>query len=162
MDVSGGENKEQYCIGTWNVRSMNQSKLEVVKQEMARVSIGILEISELKWTGMGAHTHSRPTLCDPMDCSLPRSSVRGIFQARILMWIAIPSPGDLPNPGIKPKSLECPVLEGSFFTFSPPGLSGGKEGIFFGRMLCNPILKQRKCSQTVCIFRVEERMLPPG
>ena len=43
--------KEQYCIGTWNVRSMNQSKLEVVKQEMARVNIDILEISELKWTG---------------------------------------------------------------------------------------------------------------
>ena len=45
--------KEQYCIGTWNVRSMNQDTLEVVKQEMARVNIIILEISELKWTGMG-------------------------------------------------------------------------------------------------------------
>ena len=45
--------KEQYCIGTWNVRSMNQGKLEVVKQEMARVNIDILGISELKWTGMG-------------------------------------------------------------------------------------------------------------
>ena len=45
--------KEQYCIGTWNVRSMNQGKLEVVKQEMIRVSINILGISELRWTGMG-------------------------------------------------------------------------------------------------------------
>ena len=45
--------KEQYCIGTWNVRSMNQGKLEVVKQEMARVNINILGISELKWSGMG-------------------------------------------------------------------------------------------------------------
>ena len=44
--------KEQYCIGTWNVRSMNQGKLEVVKQEMARVNVDILGISELKWTGM--------------------------------------------------------------------------------------------------------------
>ena len=44
--------KEQYCIGTWNVRSMNQGKLEVVKQEMARVNIDILGISELKGTGM--------------------------------------------------------------------------------------------------------------
>ena len=44
--------KEQYCIGTWNVRSMNQGKVEVVKQEMARVNINILEI-ELKWTAMG-------------------------------------------------------------------------------------------------------------
>ena len=45
--------KEQYCIGTWNVRSMNQGKLEAVKQEMARVNIDILGISELKWTGIG-------------------------------------------------------------------------------------------------------------
>ena len=45
--------KEQYCIGTWNVRSMNQGKLEVVKQEMARVNVDILGISELKLTGMG-------------------------------------------------------------------------------------------------------------
>ena len=45
--------KEQYCIGTWNVRSMNQGKLEVVKQETARVNVDILGISELKWTGTG-------------------------------------------------------------------------------------------------------------
>ena len=45
--------KEQYCIGTWNVRSMNQGKLEVVKQETARVNTNILGISQLKWTGMG-------------------------------------------------------------------------------------------------------------
>ena len=45
--------KEQYCIGTWNGRSMNQGKLKVVKQEMARMNIDILGISELKWTGMG-------------------------------------------------------------------------------------------------------------
>ena len=44
--------KEQYCIGTWKVRSMNQGKLELVKQEMARVNIDILRINELKWTGM--------------------------------------------------------------------------------------------------------------
>ena len=45
--------KEQYCLGTWNVRYMNQGKLEVVKQEMARVNVNILGISKLKWTGMG-------------------------------------------------------------------------------------------------------------
>ena len=45
--------KEQYCLGTWNVRSMNQGKLEVVKQEMARVNVDILGISKLKWIGMG-------------------------------------------------------------------------------------------------------------
>ena len=55
MDGTGDRNKiqcckEQYCTGTWNVRSMNQGKLEVVKQEMARVNINILGISEPKWT----------------------------------------------------------------------------------------------------------------
>ena len=52
--------KEQYCIGTWNVRFMTQAKLEVDKQEMARVNIDNLGISELKWTGMGefnSHDH---------------------------------------------------------------------------------------------------------
>ena len=58
LDVSGDRSKvrcckEQCCIGTWNVRSINQGKLEVVKQEMARVNVDILGISELKWTGMG-------------------------------------------------------------------------------------------------------------
>ena len=58
VDVTGDKSKvqyykEQYCIGTWNVRSMNQGKLEAVKQEMARVNIDILGISELRWTQMG-------------------------------------------------------------------------------------------------------------
>ena len=57
VDVTGDGSKvrcckKQYCIGAWNVRSMNQGKLEVVKQEVARVN-NILGISELKWTGMG-------------------------------------------------------------------------------------------------------------
>ena len=55
VDVTGDRSKvrcckDHYCIGTWNVRSMNQGKLEVVKQEMARVNINILGISKLKWT----------------------------------------------------------------------------------------------------------------
>ena len=65
MDVTGDRSKvqcskEQYCIGTWNVRSMNQGKLKVVKKEMARVNMDILRISELKWTGLGefsSHDH---------------------------------------------------------------------------------------------------------
>ena len=65
MDATGDRSKvccckEQYCIGTWNVKSMNQGKLEVVKQEMGRVDVDILGISELKWTGMGefnSHDH---------------------------------------------------------------------------------------------------------
>ena len=58
VDVTGDGSKvqcckEQYCIGTWNVRPMNQGKLEVVKQEMARVNTDVLGINELKWTGKG-------------------------------------------------------------------------------------------------------------
>ena len=58
MDVTGDRSKvqsckEQYRIGTWNVRSTNQGKLEVIKQEMVRVNVDILGISDLKWTGMG-------------------------------------------------------------------------------------------------------------
>ena len=62
MDVSDDESKigcckEQYCVGTWNVRFMNQDKLEVVKREMARVNVDILGISELKWTGINSDDH---------------------------------------------------------------------------------------------------------
>ena len=57
LDVTGDRSKvrcykEQYCIGTWNVRSMNQGKLKVVKQEMARVNVDILGISDLKWVNL--------------------------------------------------------------------------------------------------------------
>ena len=57
VDVTGEKSKfqcckEQYCIGTWNVKSMNQGNLKVVKQEMARAYINILGISEVKWNGM--------------------------------------------------------------------------------------------------------------
>ena len=61
---------------------------------------------------------SCPTLCDPMDCTLPVSSVYGISQARKLEGLPFPSPEDLPNPGIKPES---PDLAGGFFTTEPPG-----------------------------------------
>ena len=58
VDVTGDESKvrcckEQYCLGTWNVKSISQGKVEVVKQEMAKVNVDILGISKLKWTGMG-------------------------------------------------------------------------------------------------------------
>ena len=55
--------------------------------------------------------------CDPMDCSPPGSSACGILQARIQEWVPFPSPGDLPDPGIEPKS---PALAGSLFTVEPP------------------------------------------
>ena len=68
MDVTGDGSKvqcckKQYCIGTWNVRAMNQGKLEVVKQDMSRLSINILEVSELKWTGMGEFTSYDHYIC---------------------------------------------------------------------------------------------------
>ena len=58
--------------------------------------------------------HSFPTLCDSMDCSQTGSSVHGILQARILVWLPLPFPGDPPDPGIKPESLMSPALAGRF------------------------------------------------
>ena len=58
-------------------------------------------------------------LYDPMDHSPPGSSIHRILQARIPEWVASPSPGDLPNPGIKPTSLMSPALAGGFFTTIP-------------------------------------------
>ena len=55
--------KKQYCIGTWNIRSMNQGRLEVVKQETARVNIDILGISELRWNGMGEFNSDDHYIC---------------------------------------------------------------------------------------------------
>ena len=57
-------------------------------------------------------------LCDPVDCSPPGSSVHGILQAGILEWVAFPSPGDLPDPGIKPQS---PALQAESLPSEPPG-----------------------------------------
>ena len=65
---------------------------------------------------------SHLTLCEPMDCSLPGSSVYGIFQARILEWVVISSPGDVPDSGIVPASLAATALAGEFFTTGPPGM----------------------------------------
>ena len=74
--------KEQYRIGTWNVRSMNQGKLEVVKQEMARVNINILGISELKWTRMGEINSDDHYIYDCEQESLRRNGVSLIVSKR--------------------------------------------------------------------------------
>ena len=63
-------------------------------------------------------TQSCLTLCDPMDCSPPGSSVRGILQATTLEWVVIPSPGDLPDPRIEPGS---PALQADSLASEPPG-----------------------------------------
>ena len=86
--MSGGESKvqcckEQYCIGTWNVRSMNQGKLEVIKQEMARVNTDILGIRELKWTGMGEFNSDDHYIYTCEQESLRRNGVALVVNKRV-------------------------------------------------------------------------------
>ena len=80
--------KEQYCIETCNVRSMNQSKLEVVKQEMPRVNIDILGISKLKWTGMGEFNSDNHYIYYCGRESLRRNGVARIVNKRV--WNSVP------------------------------------------------------------------------
>ena len=75
--------KEQYYIGTWKVRSMNQGKLEVVKQEMARVNIDILGISKLRWTGMGEFNPDNHYIYYCGQESLRRNGVAIIVNKRV-------------------------------------------------------------------------------
>ena len=75
--------REQHWIGIWNVRSMNQGKLEVVKQEMARVNINILGISELKWTGMGEFNSDDHYIYYCGQESLRRNGVAIIVNKRV-------------------------------------------------------------------------------
>ena len=79
--------KEQYCIGTLNVRSMNQGKLEVVKQKMARVNIDILGISELKWTGRGEFNSDDHYIYYCGQESLRRNGVAIMVNKRV--WNAV-------------------------------------------------------------------------
>ena len=88
VDVTGDGSKvkcckKQYCIRTRNVRSMNQCKLEVVKQEMARVNINILGISELKWTGMGEFNSDDPCIYCCGQEALRRNGVAIIGNKRV-------------------------------------------------------------------------------
>ena len=90
VDVTGDGSKvrcckEQYGIGTWNVRSMNQGKLEVVKQEMARVNTDILGISKLKWTGMGEFNSDDHYIYYRGQESLRRNGVAIIVNRRVQM-----------------------------------------------------------------------------
>ena len=92
VDVTGDISKvwcckEQYCMGTWNVRSMNQGKLEVVKQEMARVNVDILEISELRGTGMGEFNSDDYYIYYCGQESLRRNGIAIIVNKRV--WNAV-------------------------------------------------------------------------
>ena len=97
VDVTGDGSKvwccrEQYCIGTWNVRYMNQSKLEVVKQEIARVNIYIFGIRELKWTGIGKFNSDEHYIYYGGQESLRRNRVAFIINKRVwntVLWCNI-------------------------------------------------------------------------
>ena len=89
MDVNGDGSKvqcceEQYCIGIWNVRSMNQGNLQVIKQEMARVNTNILGISELKWTGMAEFNSDDHHIYYRGQESLRRNGVAIMVNKRVL------------------------------------------------------------------------------
>ena len=88
VDVTGDGSKVQYCkvqncIGTWNVRSMNQVKLEVVKQETARVNVNILGISQLKWTGIGEFNSDDHYIYYCGQESLKRNGIAIIVNKRV-------------------------------------------------------------------------------
>ena len=88
VDVTGDRSKvrcykEQYCIGTWNVRSTNQGRLEVVKQEMAKVNVNILGISDLKWTGMGEFNSDDHYIYCCRQESLRRNGVATMVNKRV-------------------------------------------------------------------------------
>ena len=88
VDVTGDASKvrcckEKYCIGTWNVRSINQGKLEVVKQEMARVNVNLLGISELKWTRMGEFNSDDHFIYYYEQESLRRNGIAIIVNKRV-------------------------------------------------------------------------------
>ena len=70
---------------------------------------------------VGSKSLSCPTLCDPLDCCLPGSSVHGIFQARVLDGLPFPTPGDLPDPGIEPTSPLSPALQVGSLPSESPG-----------------------------------------
>ena len=88
MDVTGDRSKvrcykEQYCIGTWNVTSMNQGKLKVVKQAMTRVNVDILRIRELRWIGMGEFNSDDYYIYYCGQDSLRRNGVAIIVNKRV-------------------------------------------------------------------------------
>jgi len=88
VDVTGDRSKiqcckEQYCVGTWNARSRNQGQLEVVKQEMAKVNVDILGISEVKWTGMGEFNSDDHYIYYCGQESLRRNSVAIMVNKRV-------------------------------------------------------------------------------
>ena len=139
VDVTGAGSKawcckEQYCIGTWNVRSMNQGKLEVVKQEMTRVNIDILAISELKWTRMGEFNSDDHYIYYCGQESLLRNGVAITVNKRV--WNAVL------GFNLK-KDISCPSCVPS------PPLQGHQ--CYHWSMWCFGVLLAPICIQLICI-----------
>ena len=106
--------KEQYCIGTWDVKSMNQGKLEVVKQEMARVNVNILRISELKWTEMGEFNSDDHYNYYCGQESLRRNGVAIMVNKRV--WNALSYTTQSHRPYILSLNINSPLLSPNFST----------------------------------------------
>ena len=111
---------------------------------------------------MPVHVHvrakllqSRPTPCDPMDCSPPGSSVHGVLQAGVLEWVAVSSPRGPPHPGMEPASPVAPALAGGLFTTGGPQeaciLVCGYREHLVGVPLRQRLLGAGHCSGCVCV-----------
>ena len=103
----------------------NITGVRVTEGDTAACMVSISEIE----SGVA---QSSPTLCDPVDCSLPGSSVQGILQARILDWVAISFSRDLPDPGIEPGS---PALQADALPSEPPGKQFQQKSKLVGRIV---------------------------
>ena len=110
-----GKQRNNYLISAQQAWCISWTGFEISSQVW-----DIMDFALLPSEGEGEVTQSCPTLCDPMDCSLPGSSIHGIFQARVLEWGAISFSGDLPDLGIEPGS---PALQADALPSKPPGPS---------------------------------------
>ena len=110
-----GKQRNNYLISAQQAWCISWTGFEISSQVW-----DIMDFALLPSEGEGEVTQSCPTLCDPMDCSLPGSSIHGIFQARVLEWGAISFSGDLPDSGIEPGS---PALQADALPSKPPGPS---------------------------------------
>ena len=110
-----GKQRNNYLISPQQAWCISWTGFEISSQVW-----DIMDFALLPSEGEGEVTQSCPTLCDPMDCSLPGSSIHGIFQARVLEWGAISFSGDLPDLGIEPGS---PALQADALPSKPPGPS---------------------------------------
>ena len=107
----------QFLVSIASLYCMYASDMQKKSKDSKRVTL-ISRSRGVPWCVCVSVAQSCPTLCDPMGCSPPGSSVHGILQARILEWVAIPFSRDLPDPGIKPVS---PSLWADSLPNEPPG-----------------------------------------